>query len=696
MVEAANQAQDLLVEIGTEELPPKTLRQLAEALAAGIRNGFEAGALVLASVRSFATPRRLAVLVEGLSAAEPGREMLRRGPAISSAFDGDGNPTPAAIGFAQSCGVAVHELERLKTDKGEWLAYRAREQGRTVAKMTPGVVEQALNRLPIPRRMRWGSSRVEFVRPVHWVVLLYGTDVIEAEILGVRTNRYTLGHRFHHPAPIHLDHPRNYEQALRERGYVIADFDLRRERIREQVLAAASAEQANAHVDAELLEEVTGLTEWPVAITGGFDARFLALPPEVLIATMQDQQRYFPLWQRPGILKPRFVALANLESRDPEAVRQGNERVIGPRFSDAEFFWTQDRLDRLDARRALLSQVVFQKDLGTLHDKTNRIAVLATEIATLIGGNLEWAHRAAELSRCDLMTLMVGEFPELQGRMGHHYALHDGEPGEIAVAIEEIHLPRHAGDDLPQSRTGQALAIADRLDTLVGIFGIDQPPSGEKDPYALRRAALGVLRIILEQRLDLDLDALLRLAIRQYGNRFDSEPLLGVVYAFMMERMRGYWLEQHAVRPDVFAAVQATRPTRPLDFGARLRAVNAFRTLPAAESLAAANKRIANILKRADGAPTGAVEEQALSETAEKTLFARLREAEKAVAPLIDTRDYAEAMAVMSDLRGPVDAFFDSVLVMCEDAVMRANRLALLSDLRALFLRVADISRLQN
>ncbi|MGQ0656955.1 MAG: glycine--tRNA ligase subunit beta [Chromatiales bacterium] len=691
----ANQTDDLLIEIGTEELPPKALRQLAEALAAGLDSGLEAAGLSHAAVRSFATPRRLAVLVAELPPTQPEREVLRRGPPVNAAFDREGNPMPAAAGFAQSCGVTIAELERLKTDKGEWLAYRAREPGGTVAEVTPAIIEQALGRLPIPKRMRWGSSHIEFARPVHWVVLLYGTEMIEAEILGVRTNRYTLGHRFHHPAPIHLDHPRHYEQALLERGYVVSNFETRRERIREQVLTAARQEHAIAHLDADLLDEVTALTEWPVALTGSFEPRFLALPSEVLIATMQDHQRYFPLWEGPGTLKASFVAVANLESKDPDAVRQGNQRVIRPRLNDAEFFWNQDRAQRLDTRIELLTHVIFQKDLGSLHDKTRRVCALATEIAALIGGNLERAHRAAELSRCDLMTLMVGEFPRLQGLMGSYYALHDGEPKEVAVAIHEMYLPRHAGDALPQSRTGQALAIADRLDTLTGIFGIGQPPTGEKDPYALRRAALGVLRIILEQRLDLDLDALLRLAVRQHGGRFHPEPLVDTVYAFMIERLRSYSLE-NGVRPDVFEAVQATRPTRPLDFGARLRAVNAFRSLPAAESLAAANKRIANILRKANGAPSGTVNKQALSEPAEQALYARLRRTETAITPLLDTRDYAQAMTVMSDLREPVDAFFDSVLVMCDDASVRANRLALLSSLRALFLRVADISRLQD
>jgi glycyl-tRNA synthetase beta chain len=449
------------------------------------------------------------------------------------------------------------------------------------------------------------------------------------------------------------------------------------------------------HFDADLLDEVTALTEWPVALVGAFDERYLALPPEVLIATMQEHQRYFPLWERPGVLLPRFVTVANIESRHPEAVRAGNERVIRPRLTDAEFFWNQDRAEPLAARAEALNQVVFQKDLGSLGNKTHRVAALATEIAALIGGNLDWSMRAATLSRCDLLTQMVGEFPRLQGLMGRYYATYDGEPPEVAAAIDEMYRPRQAGGDLPQTRTGQALAIADKLDTLTGIFGIGQAPTGEKDPYALRRAALGVLRTIVEQRLDLDLEALLRLAIRQHGARFDADKLLAEVYSFLIDRLRAYFLDA-GVRPDVFEAVQATRPTRPLDFGARLRAVSAFRALPAAESLAAANKRIVNILRKADGVAPREIEPEALKETAERTLYTELKRTAAFVDPLLAERDYAEAMSAMAGLRESVDAFFDGVMVMADDTTLRNNRLALLNELRTLFLRVADISRLHN
>lgn len=688
-------ADDLLIEIGTEELPPRSLMTLAQALANGVIAGLDAAGLSRGEVQVFATPRRLALIVGALSAAQPDREVQRRGPAVNAAFGKDGKPTQAAVGFAQSCGVGVEQLERIRTDKGEWLGMLVKERGKPTAELIPGIVSTALDRLPIPKRMRWGSGRAEFVRPVHWVVLLHGTAIIEAEILGVRSNRYTLGHRFHHPAPIEISQPRDYAHALESRGHVIADFHIRRERIREQVLAAAHREHAEVHVDAALLDEVTALTEWPVAITGGYEARFLELPAEVLIATMQEHQRYFPLWERPGRLMPKFVTIANIASIDVGAVRGGNERVIRPRLTDAEFFWKQDRARPLAARVEELKSVVFQKELGSLHDKTHRVMILAAEIATLIGGDVDWAQRAATLSRCDLLTNMVGEFPELQGLMGRYYASHDGEPEEVAHAIEEMYRPRQAGGELPQTRTGQALALAERLDTLVGIFGIGQPPTGEKDPYALRRAALGALRIIIEQRLDLDLRALLRLAVSQFGTRFEHDRIVEEVYTFLIDRLRGYYADQQ-VRPDVFEAVQAVGPTRPLDIAARLRAVTAFGTLPAAASLAAANKRIANILKKLDSEPPTGIDAAAFAEPAEKALYAELQRTIAIVTPLLAERDYAESMAVMSGLRETVDAFFDSVMVMSEDPRLRDNRLALLKQLRTLFLKVADISRLQG
>jgi len=690
-----NTHDDLLIEIGCEELPPKALRSLSVAFTEGLRSGIAEGGLGFDAIKGYASPRRLAALVTGLQRAQPAREVLRRGPALAAAYGKDGKPSQAALGFASSCGVDLARLDTLKTDKGEWLAFRAREPGREVGALLPAIIDAVLARLPIPRRMRWGTGEALFVRPVHWLVLLYGNEVLAAEVLGVRANRYSRGHRFHHPAPVHIDHPRDYEGALLQRGFVIADFDARRDRIRAMVEAEAAAQGGRVILDPALLDEVTALTEWPAAITGSFDPRFLELPAEVLIATMQDHQRYFPLRDRGDRLLPRFIAVANLDSRDPAAVRHGNERVIRPRLTDADFFWRQDRRRPLADRAAALADMVFQKQLGSLHDKTARVAALATEIAALLGGDLDAARRSALLSRCDLLTDMVGEFPELQGVMGRYYALNDGEPAEVATAIDEMYLPRFAGDALPQSRTGQALALADRLDTLIGIFGIGEPPTGEKDPYGLRRAALGCLRMMLEPRLDLDLEALLHLALRQYGNRFDGTALLPAVFEFMMERLRSHCLE-NGVTVDTFEAVLATRPTRPLDFAARLRAVTAFRGLPAATSLAAANKRIANLLKKAGALPAVGVDPRLFREPAEQTLHAAVQATAAGVEPLLAARDYAEAMVAMAGLRDSVDGYFDSVLVMAEDEALRHNRLASLRDLRGLFLRVADISRLQG
>jgi glycyl-tRNA synthetase beta chain len=685
--------RDLLIEIGSEELPPKALQRLSAAFVAGVQNGLQAAGLGFGSVEPYATPRRLAMLVRQLDAAQPEREVVKRGPARKAAFKPDGQPTPAALGFASSCGVGIEQLETLTTDKGEWLAWRTREGGQPVQALIPDIVAASLARLPIPRRMRWGSGSAEFVRPVHWTALLYGDELIEAEILGVRSNAYTRGHRFHHPAPIHLDQAADYVNALENRGFVLPSFERRRERIDKLIRAAATAEQGTVEVDADLLDEVTALNEWPVALVGGFDTRFLALPEEVLIAVMQGHQRYFPIANPDGGLMPRFVAIANLESRDPDAVRRGNERVIRPRLSDAEFFWNQDCAVPLSSQLDPLKNVVFQKQLGSLYDKTERLTRLAAAIAPACGADGAHTQRAAQLSRCDLMTQMVGEFPELQGIMGRYYAAANGEPPEVAIALDEMYQPRHAGDILPASATGRALALAERLDTLVGIFGIGEIPGGDKDPYGLRRAALGALRIIIECELDLDLQALLAIAGSGYDGRYDEA--LPKVSDFMMERLRAYYLDA-AVGADTFEAVLSTRPTRPLDFDRRLRAVSSFRKLPAAASLSAANKRIANILRKADQRIATEPDPALYAEPAEKALADAIAAVETQTAPLLAAQDYTAALTAMATLRDTVDAFFDAVMVMCDDAAMRDNRLALLNRLRELFLRVADISRLQD
>lgn len=685
--------RDLLVEIGTEELPPKALKTLSEAFTAGIRAGLESAELAFGELVSYATPRRLAVLVRDLTTAQPDKPIQRRGPALAAAFDTQGDPTPAAMGFARSCGVDVDRLDRLETAKGSWLAYRTTQVGRPARALIPGIVDTALTRLPIPKRMRWGDLKVEFVRPVHWVVMLDGDEVIEAEILGIPAGRTTRGHRFHHPDPIEITSPADYAHALASDGFVIADFERRREIIRGQVQTVAREQGGRAVIDPDLLDEVTSLVEWPVAIAGSFEDRFLEVPAEALVATMKGNQKYFHVVDDDGRLMHHFIAVANIESREPQAVRAGNERVIRPRLADADFFWTQDRARSLASRIPALAEVVFQQKLGTMHDKCQRLAALSEEIARVLGTDPALARRAAELSKCDLMTEMVGEFPVLQGVMGRYYALHDGEPEEVTAAMEEQYMPRFAGDVLPGTRTGQLLALADRLDTLVGIFGIGQSPTGDKDPFGLRRAALGVLRILIERRLDLDLAELLLWAARAY-DLFDPEPVAGQVFDFMMDRLRAYYLDA-GVTHDTFEAVLARRPTHPLDFDRRVRAVTAFRKLPESASLAAANKRIHNILRKADGPVPATLEQGLLVEPAEKSLAAELDRLREEVEPLLERGDYSQALSRLSGLRKTVDVFFDQVMVMTDEQALRNNRLALLDSLSRLFLRTGDISRLQ-
>ena len=687
--------RDLLVEIGTEELPPRALRRLADSFADGVRAGLDDAGLTPARTRTFATPRRLAVLALGVPEAQPDRESTRRGPALSAAFDDDGNPTRAAQGFARSCGVDVEALERLETDKGTWLAHRVFERGRAAAELVPELVERALGRLPIPKRMRWGARSEEFVRPVHWVVLLFGDQALEATVLGVAAGRQTRGHRFHHPEPLYVAEPRGYAPLLETEGHVLADMDVRREAIRAQVAEAAQAVGGRAVIDEALLEEVTALVEWPVALHGSFDTRFLEVPAEALVSSMQDHQKYFPVVDEAGALQPYFVTVANIESRDPEQVRAGNERVIRPRLADAAFFWEQDRQTSLAARARRLATVVFQDRLGTLLDKQERVAELAATVAEALGGDAGLARRAAGLAKCDLLTHMVGEFPELQGIMGRYYATHDGEPAEVATALEEQYWPRFAGDALPRTPTGRALAIADRLDTLVGIFAIGQPPTGDKDPFALRRAALGVLRTLLEGPQELDLRELLHRAAGAFPAGLRAGDVVGEVFDFMMERLRGYYLEE-GIPADVFEAVRSVGPTRPLDMERRLRACMAFRRLPEAESLAAANKRIRNILRKTDEAIPREVNAEALREPAEQALAGQLKALEARVAPLLEGGDYTGALRELASLRAPVDRFFDDVMVMAEEPALRRNRLALLRRLGDLFLQVADLSRLQG
>ncbi len=694
--------RDFLAEIGTEELPPKALRRLGEAFAEGVSGGLAKAELSHGDLRYYATPRRMAVLVHDLTVSQPDRGVERRGPAIAAAFDDEGVPTKAAQGFARSCGVAADQLERLENAQGAWLVYRCVQRGVATRELLAGIVEQSLADLPTPKRMRWGSLRVEFVRPVHWLVMLFGDEVIDADLYGVRSGRETRGHRYHHPGTIYLSEPRAYAPMLETEGHVLADYDARQEAIRAQVMEIAKSVGGKAVIDEALLEEVTALVEWPVALLGDFEARFLALPPEPLISTMKGNQKYFHALDAKGKLLPHFITVCNIDSRDTAQVRAGNERVIRPRFSDAAFFWNQDRKQKLETRLDSLNQVVFQSGLGTLRNKVNRVASLAGAIAQEISGNVSWAMRAAMLSKCDLMTTMVGEFPELQGIMGRYCAEHDGEPHEVARALEEQYQPRHAGDSLPETKVGQALAIADKLDTLVGIFGIGKIPSGDKDPFGLRRAALGILRIVIERQLNVDLLEKIKFVQRQWSTTVDerknpgffSQEVVDQVFDFTMERLRAYYIES-GTRPDVFDAVLAQRPTRPYDFELRIRALAAFREMPEAESLAAANKRIRNILKQTEETIPGEVAVKQLVEPAEHALYERLSALSDEVTSLFDAGEYAPALRRLAGLREAVDSFFDKVMVMTDDAGLRRNRLALLARLNGLFLRAADFSRLQ-
>ena len=687
----------LLVEIGTEELPPKALRSLMEAFGETLTSTLDEARLAHAGTHVYASPRRIAVIVDDVQARQPDRSVEHKGPPVKVAFDENGQPTAAALAFAKKCGVDVADLEREETAKGEWLTFAAVERGRALPELLPEAIEGALAALPMPRRMRWGASEAEFVRPVHWIVLLHGTSVIDATIMGIRAGNETRGHRFHSSGPIVVDSPERYLEVLEKEGHVIADFDRRRALVRDGVIAAAR-DAGGEVVDGEALyDEVAALVEWPVPILGRFDEKYLALPREVVTSTLTGHQRYFPVADSSGQLLPRFVTVANIESRDPQQVREGNERVIRPRLADAAFFWDSDRRTTLASREDALREVVYQRGLGSVHDKSRRSAALVEWIAAALEVDGADAQRAATLAKCDLLTGMVGEFPDLQGTMGRHYALSDGEPAAVAQAIGEHYRPRFAGDDVPESAAGQILSVADKIDTLAGVFIIGKKPSGNRDPFGLRRAALGVIRILIECRLDLDLKALIETALSlQPGSKSTaSGELAGELYAFITDRLRRYFLDRDAgLAIETLEAVMVRQPASLVDFDRRLAAVQTFARLDQAASLAAANKRIANILRQA-GDPEGLkINEKLFEDDAEKRLASALGSARDSVQPMLATRSYAEALNTLADLREPVDQFFDNVMVMADDEAIKNNRLALLAELRSLFLDVADISRL--
>ena len=691
-----SKAADFLVEIGTEELPPKALRLLMNAFASGLEEAVDDARLDHGAVRAYASPRRLAVVIEKLELAQQDRTSMHKGPPVKVAFDADGNPTPAATAFAKKCGVEVGALEREQTDKGEWLVSEVVEQGRKADELLPELIERSLAALPIPRRMRWGAGAAEFVRPVHWVVLLHGDATIAAPIMGITAGNQSRGHRFHTSGPITIGSPADYLLVLEKEGYVIADFERRLGMVRQGV-AAAAAEAGGLPVgDDDLYDEVTALVEWPVPVVGSFDAQYLELPREAVVSTLTSHQRYFPVADKNAVLLPKFVTVANLQSKDPDQVRDGNERVIRPRLADAAFFWESDRRIPLSGRAESLREVVYQRGLGSLHDKAMRVAGLAANIGETLQVDIAPLRQAAMLAKCDLVTGMVGEFPELQGIMGRYYALSDKEPAAVADPIAEHYLPRFAGDELPASINGQVLAVADRLDTLAGVFALGKKPSGNRDPFGLRRAALGIIRVLVERGLDVDLKALIEAAVAAQPKKAEGGvDIEAELYTFIAERLRRYFLDRDtALATETFDAVLARSPASLVDFDRRLAAVQAFTALEPAASLAAANKRIANILRQAEVEGIGEVKAKLLTEPAEKALAKALESATKAVAPLLEAREYTAALTALADLREPVDSFFDDVMVNVEDKAIRKNRLALLSQLRALFLDVADISRL--
>ena len=686
---------DLLLELGTEELPPKALKKLSDAFTTGIVEGLKKAGFEINEVESFAAPRRLAVLIKDVAASQPDREVERKGPALKAAFDADGNPTKAVLGFAKSCGAEVNDLQQQETDKGVWLVFKATEKGQVLSDLIEDIINQSLSKLPIPKRMRWGSSDAEFVRPAHWLVLMFGEKVIEAEVLGLKSSAKTFGHRFHSPGEITLKNAGEYQERLLSQGFVIADFAQRKQKIRQQVIDTVKQLGGEAVLDEDLLDEVTALNEWPIAVAGEFDEIYLDVPDEALIKTMQDHQKYFPVRDSSGNLKNYFITISNIDSKSPEKVKQGNERVIRPRLADAMFFWEQDQKQPLEAFDLALEKVVFQSKLGSLAEKTQRVTKLAESIAVQLNANIDYVKRAALLSKCDLMTDMVGEFASLQGVMGKRYAQAAGEAEEVSLALDEQYKPRGASDDTASTATGQILAISDKLDSLVGIFAIGQKPTGEKDPYALRRASLGILRTIIERRLDLDLKQLITMSAELLKDKVDASKVKQDVFDYILERLRAYYLDRK-VTPDVFDAVSALSPSHPLDFDNRIKAVSAFRELAEAESLAAANKRVANILKKSASDNTLMVNESLLTEDAEKKLYATLSALSKTVEPMFDAGDYEAALSQLSSLRDPVDAFFDSVMVMTDDEAIKNNRIALLNTMNQLFLRAADLSRLHQ
>ena len=689
-------SRDLLIELGTEELPPKALASLSAALTDEFVRQLDEAGLNHGAVERFAAPRRLALLVRDLDEKQADRDIERQGPAVQAAFDSDGNPTKAAQGFAASLGLTVDQLGRQDTGKGERLVAQITEQGKSAAELIPAFFTQSIQKLPIPKRMRWGKRKVQFVRPAHWLVALFGDEVIPFELLDLQSGRTSYGHRFHAPGAIELASASEYAQRIENDGHVLADFDRRKAMIEEQTLAAGQQAGGVAQINPELLNEVTALVEWPEALMGSFDDDFLRVPQEALISAMEEHQKYFSVLDNDGKLMPRFITISNIQSKDPQQVIHGNEKVIRPRLADAAFFYDNDCKRTLAQHAEGLANVVFQQQLGTVADKCQRIGGLAAVIAEQMGGDATNAKLAGKLSKADLNSEMVGEFDTMQGIMGFYMAQREGQPEEVANALYEQYLPRFAGDSLPQSKTGMAVSLADKIDTLVGIFGIGQKPSGTKDPYALRRATLGVLRIIIEHELALDLRELLDKAAEQLGERIDAAQV-DDAFEFIKGRYRAIYQEQGIATPVILSVLAIDDACRkPLDFDRRVKAVAAFQQRDEAQALAAANKRVSNILAKLETAPAEEIDGALLEDEAEKTLTNMVVAAFEQTYELLEAGDYASVLEMLAQLREPVDTFFDTVMVMAEDEAVRNNRLALLAFLRDLFLNVADISLLQE
>jgi len=691
----------LLIELGTEELPPKALKKLSDAFTAELLNGLiEAELITQAGADSalpFASPRRLALSVPNVIAAQPDQTIERRGPAIQAAFNGAGEATPAATGFAKSCGVEVANLERLKTDKGEWLSYNLKQSGKTLTELIPGIMDQTIKRLPIPKRMRWGSGTAEFVRPVKWLIVMHGSDVLPATILEIESGNTSRGHRFHSDGEITIKSANSYEQSLLEQGHVIADFAKRQAMILEQVNAAAASVNGSIEDDQALLDEVTGLVEYPTAVVGDFESRFLEVPQECLISSMRDHQKYFHIVDNTGKLMPHFITVSNIESKNPAQVRSGNEKVLRARLSDAQFFWVTDQKIKLADRVERLSKVMFHAKLGSVLEKTQRIQTLAGRLATKMGGDSAIAERGALLAKADLVSDMVGEFDELQGIMGHYYADRDGEPALIGECVEQHYWPKFAGDRLPVSAEAQAVALADKLDSLVGIYGSGDVPTGDKDPYALRRASLSILRILIEQQRPFNLSELVSDSAKVYSQAQDiniDRNTQAAIVDFIRGRLTAFYQSQN-IATNTINAVMACEPDSPLDFEQRVKAVNAFSQVAEAADLAAANKRISNILKKQKGEIATEVAEAALSEDAEKQLFRAIQGIETDCLALFEQGDYQQGLEKLASLRTPVDNFFEHVMVMSNNEAEKQNRLALLKRMQSLFLGVADVALLQ-